>query len=67
MYIHDSKRAREQTKQLPAKENWKIPTSNRMVGLHEDINGRAESWDEFFNRYNIPHEPPYEGIYDLEL
>jgi len=63
MYIHDNKRAREQTKELPAKENWKIVTSNRMVNLHEEINEWPDSWDAFFYRYNIPHESPYERLY----
>lgn len=66
-YIHDGKRAREQTKQLPYGESWKIPTINRLVGLHESKFGRAESWDAFFSRYNIPDKEPFLCVCELEL
>ena len=66
-FIHDGKRALEQTDELPHGENWKIPASNRMVGLHEKIHGRCESWEDFFKRYQIPMNEDYEHIFDLEL
>lgn len=66
-YIHEGKRARSQTAESPKGEDWRIPTVNRLIGLHEQIHGRANTWDEFFERYNIPRQDVFMQIYELDL
>lgn len=65
--IHEGKRAREQTKESPNGEDWRVPVANRLIGLHEQEHGRSNNWDEFFERYNIPRQDAFMQIYDLEL
>jgi len=66
-FVHEGVRARDQSKESPHGEDWRIPTVNRMVGLHENTNGAVKSWDRFLERYNIPKQEPYTTVYDLEL
>jgi len=67
-YIHEGKRARVQTSEAPKGEDWKVAVINRTVGLHEQLNGRSDSWADFFTRYNIPHDiKAYDDVKDLEL
>jgi len=66
--LHDGKRAREQTRDSPDGESWHVDAANNLIGLHESIHGRADSWSDFFKRYNLPdNHPEYADIRTLEL
>lgn len=66
--IHDGKRAREQSRDLPDGETWHVPAGNNLVAIHEDNHGKAESWDDFFDRYNLPEDHPmYADLRSLKL
>lgn len=66
--LHDGVRARDQTEAAPGDEDWRVDASNNLIGMHESRHGRADSWDEFFERYNIPKDVAvFTNIYELEL
>jgi len=66
--LHDGKRAHEQTREHPDGESWRVQASSNLVNMHKDIHGRPESWDCFFERYNLPEDhPDYADIRTMEL
>jgi len=67
LIIHDGKRASEQAGKYIEGECWKTDAGNNLVGLHEHYHGRADSWDNFFERYNLPKQEGYLSIYELDL
>jgi len=67
-HIHDGVRARDQTEMAPGDETWRVDAMLNIIGLHETNHGRADSWDQFFEWYNIPGDiEEYQSFYDLEL
>ena len=65
--IHDGLRARDQTEMAPEGETWKVDAGLNLINTHEHIHGVADSWDDVFERYNIPNNEGYDWIRDIEL
>jgi hypothetical protein len=65
--LHDGMRAHQQTQISPDGETWRTDVILNLINTHENIHGALNSWNQLFERYNIPQHGEYDWIRDIDL